>query len=437
MKVCFATYDSPPHLSGGNLWMQRLLPRLQMAGIELEVHLAAIGGKPGYMWAFFKEHKIPVRWMPAVTHLPSEVQGRLRFLEQAQPDIYVPWFGLSALYAAAYARRAGIATVGVLLSDDGYVWGIVDQFVNGDPDIRLSAVVPCSALLESLVDRTAAARGVVVRRIANGVPVPARTAAQVPGSVFRLVYTGRLVEEAKRISDVVKALCAATQNIPNLEAWITGEGEARPTVEEIIRENGKGRVHLLGLVDDVFDVLAQCHGLVLLSDYEGLPMSVLEAMATGVVPICLDTRSGVREVIEHGVNGLIVKDRGADFLATVRGLQSDPAKWRRLSLAARETVEQRYSIEASAREWVDLLEHLNRKQATRGHFQTAGVLQVPSPAPRFWVPGKKELQWKGALARYLRAVPPLYQMAKETVTLARKMKSETTIRRYARRQQID
>jgi glycosyltransferase involved in cell wall biosynthesis len=64
-------------------------------------------------------------------------------------------------------------------------------------------------------------------------------------------------------------------------------------------------------------------------------------MAIGVVPICLDSRSGIREAIEHGVNGLVVKDRAADFLAAVGYLQSDPAKWRQLSLAARETVLQR------------------------------------------------------------------------------------------------
>jgi glycosyltransferase involved in cell wall biosynthesis len=61
-------------------------------------------------------------------------------------------------------------------------------------------------------------------------------------------------------------------------------------------------------------------------------------MAIGGVPICLESRSGIREAIEHGVNGLVVKDRADDFLAAVSHLQSDPAKWRQLSLAARETV---------------------------------------------------------------------------------------------------
>jgi colanic acid/amylovoran biosynthesis glycosyltransferase len=422
MKVCFVTYDLSG-IGGATIFLERLLPILQTAGIEPEVHAMGRGGKPGVHCRFFKEQGITVRWTPLLMHVPYAVRSFLRLLEDSQPDIYVPFFVLPAYYAAGYAKRAGIPTVGALFSDELYFSGIVDEFVNGDPDFRLSAVVPVSTFLESQVSSTAAARGAIVRRIANGIPIPART-AEPAGSVFRLVYTGRLVEEAKRISEVTNALCAAAQNIPNLEAWMTGEGDARPAVEAIIREKGmSARVRLLGRVDNVYDVLAQCHGLVLLSDYEGLPVSVLEAMATGVVPICLDTRSGVREAIEHGVNGLIVNDRGADFLAAVRGLQSDPAKWQQLSLAARETARKRYSIEESARQWVDLLEHLFIRKAERADFPAFGTLRLPPPNPNFGIYGAS-LPWHKRTEDYIKTVPPLYRMARAAVAVRRKMKNQ-------------
>ena len=422
MKVCFATYDLP-HIGGATIFLERLLPILQVAGIEPEVHAMGSGGKPGVHCTLFNEQGITVRWTPLLMHVPYAVRSFLRLLEDGQPDIYVPFFVLPAYYAAGYARRAGIPTVGALFSDELYFSGIVDEFVNGDPDFRLSAVVPVSTFLESQVSSTAAPLGVIVRRIANGIPIPAGT-AEPAGPVFRLVYTGRLVEEAKRISDVTNALCAAAQNIPNLEAWLTGEGDARPAVEAIIREKGMGsRVRLLGRVDNVYDVLAQCHGLVLLSDYEGLPVSVLEAMATGVVPICLDTRSGVREAIEHGVNGLIVKDRGVEFLAAVRGLQSDPAKWQQLSLAARETARKRYSIEESARQWVDLLEHLFVRKPARAGFPAFGTLRLPPPNPKFGTYGAS-LPWRKRTEDYIKTVPPLYRMARAAVAVRRKMKSQ-------------
>src|SRR5262249_8457385 len=151
------------------------------------------------------------------------------------------------------------------------------------------------------------ALGVMVCPIAYGVPIPTKL-VEAPTSVFRLIYIGRLIQEQKRVIDVVTSLCAATQHISNLEAWIVGDGPERHAVEHIIRAKGNGRVRLLGWVENanIYNVLAQCHGLVLLSDYEGLPISVLEAMAVGVVPICLDMRSGIREAVEHEVNGLIV-----------------------------------------------------------------------------------------------------------------------------------
>jgi glycosyltransferase involved in cell wall biosynthesis len=300
-------------------------------------------------------------------------------------------------------------------TDDSYFWGIVDEFVHGDPDFRLSAIVTVSSFLESQIRPKAAPFGVMVRRIPSGISIPATT-AELPTSVFRLIYTGTLANLQKRISEVANALCIATQTIPNLEAWIVGDGVARPAVENIIRKTGMGsRVKLLGWVHNaqIYDLLAQCQSLVLLSDCEGMPVSVMEAMATGVVPICLDTRSGIREAIEHGVNGLIVKDRAADFFAAVRSLQSNPAKWQQMSLAARETARQRYSIEECARQWVDMLETLHKPGTPRADFIAPRLLRLPPPDSKFDIFGMSP--WTGRIADYIRATPPLYRMAKLTL----------------------
>ena len=418
MKVTFATYDAPRDVGGVSTWMQRILPLLQKAGVEVDVHVMAFDGKPGANCAFFKEHGIPVRWIPWQMHLPYAVRSFLKFLEESQPDVYVPNCIVPAYFAAGYARRSGIPTVGVLHSDDSFHWGLVDEFIKGRPEFRVSAVVPVSSFLESEVSSTAASLGVTVCRIGYGVPIPAKL-AEPPTSVFRLVYVGRLVEEQKRVSDVATALCAVAQRIPNLEAWIVGEGSARNAVEDIIRKKGNGRVRLLGRVDNanIYDVLGQCHGLVLLSDYEGLPVSMLEAMAAGVVPICLDVRSGIREALEHGVNGLIVKDRADDFFSAVKSL-SDSAKWQKLSLAARETVRQRYSVEECARQWVSLLRRLNSARAARASFKAPKVLRLPPRNPKF---GDQDMRlpWETRLRNYARSVPAIHRMAKAALAVWR------------------
>jgi hypothetical protein len=113
-----------------------------------------------------------------------------------------------------------------------------------------------------------------------------------------------------------------------------------------------------------------------------------------------------------------VKDRGDDFLAAVGHLQSDPAKWRQLSLAARETVLQRYSIEEGARQWIDLLEHLNKQKSASGDFRAPRVLRLPRPNPKS---GWLEQPWESGVKDYIRSVPPLYRMAKATVSVPRKL----------------
>jgi glycosyltransferase involved in cell wall biosynthesis len=419
MKVAFATYDAPRDVGGVSTWMQRTLPLLQAAGVELEVHVMAFGDKPGTNCAFFEQRGITVRLLPWQMHLPHAVRSFLKLLEESQPDVYVPNCLVPAYVAAGYARRSGIPTVGILHSDDPYYWGVVDEFIKGRPEFRVSTVVAVSSFLASEITSTAKALGVTVCRIGYGVPIPANPVAP-PTSVFRLVYTGRLVEEQKRISDVTTALCAAANSIPNLEAWIVGEGSARSTVEDIIRQEGNGCVRLLDRVDNanIYDVIAQCHGLVLLSDYEGLPISMLEAMAAGVVPICLDVRSGIREALEHGLNGLIVKDRADDFLSAVRALQGDRWKWRQLSLAARETVRRRYSVESCAHQWVGLLNRLNSPRAARAPFKAPHVLRLPPRNPKFGDQDMR-LSWKRRLQDYIRSVPALRRTAKAALAIRR------------------
>jgi colanic acid/amylovoran biosynthesis glycosyltransferase len=420
MKVAFATYDVEQDIGGVSTWMQRTLPLLRAANIDVEVHV--MGGH-GPNCTFYAQRGIPIRRIAWEYHLPGAVRSFLNLLEESQPDIYVPNCIVPAYFAAGYARRFGIPTVGILHSDDPFYWGVVDEFLAGNPEFRLSAVVPVSSFLESQISSMAAALGVTVRRIPYSVAIPENTATP-PGSDFRLIYTGRLEEQQKRASDVATALCEVARRIPNLEAWIVGEGRARPSVERIIQQKGMdARVQLLGRVDNakIYEMLTRCHGLVLLSDYEGLPISVLEAMAAGVVPICLDMRSGIREALTHEVNGLIVKDREQDFFDAVKSLHSNRVRWQQMSTAARETARRHYSVESSARQWEDLLLNLNKKRAMQAPFKAPWRLKLPPPNPKF---GNADMRvpWKRRLQERSRDMPLIYAAVKIILALGSKVK---------------
>jgi glycosyltransferase involved in cell wall biosynthesis len=175
---------------------------------------------------------------------------------------------------------------------------------------------------------------------------------------LRLIYVGRLVEEQKQILSVTRALCRVVRELQGTEAIIYGNGPDRERVRRCLEEEKVGdRVRLGGQIDnaDIQRVMLEAGVLVLLSDYEGLPIALLEAMACGLIPVCLRVRSGVGQLIEQGRTGFLVDDRGDDFVATIRAIASNAELRSRVSCGARERIVAEYSNEANASRWAALL----------------------------------------------------------------------------------
>jgi glycosyltransferase involved in cell wall biosynthesis len=83
-------------------------------------------------------------------------------------------------------------------------------------------------------------------------------------------------------------------------------------------------------------------------DRDGLPTSVLEAMAVGVPVITTDV-NGLADVVEHGKTGLVVPQRDpAGLAAAIERLLGDPELAADMAAAARERVEEGFSLERSA-----------------------------------------------------------------------------------------
>jgi SAM-dependent methyltransferase len=288
-----------------------------------------------------------------------------------------------AYYAARWAREAGIPTVGVLHSDDTFHRGLLSEFVFGPKAFRLSALVCVSSFLEQSVTGEQP-HDTLVARIPYGVPLSPRIAEPMNGGNLRLMYVGRLVEEQKRITEVTRALCRVVREVTGTEAVIYGDGPEAPRVEEIISAEGRGLpVQFAGRVDNgaMERHLIEGHALVLLSDYEGLPIALMEAMACGVVPICLQTRSGVGELVEDGVTGLLVRDRGKDFISAVQKLRQEPLLWQRLSSAARAKTANGYTTELAAEKWKDLFTRLQQSSGPRSTLVVSAPLSLPPVHP--------------------------------------------------------
>lgn len=111
-----------------------------------------------------------------------------------------------------------------------------------------------------------------------------------------------------------------------------------------------------GPTDDPAKVWRECHIALLPSYGEGVPLSLLEAAATARPMVGFDA-PGVRDLIEDGVNGVLVPLGDAEGLAeALKRLAEDPDLRARLGAAARNTVEQRYAARHIGAQLVDLIE---------------------------------------------------------------------------------
>jgi glycosyltransferase involved in cell wall biosynthesis len=311
----------------------------------------------------------------------QKIRWILETLSANPPDVFVPNMLVHALFAAAWVKKAGIPTVGMLHSDDKFYDGIIKEFVNGEDKFKLTSLVTCS---KYLFDKVAPKNScdIILKCIPYGVPTNNIPQTNFENSNLKLIYAGRLVEKQKRISDVVKAICKASNEIEGVEGIIYGHGEVETVTNLIKKHSINSKVKFGGPIanEEIFDVLSNANVFVLLSDYEGLPQSLLEAMACGLVPVCSDMKSGIPELITNNQTGMIVKDRSSDFLKTIKKLKEHPDLLIKISGNARQKALD-YSSENCTVSWVALLNELLLQNIAKTPIEIPANISLPQPHP--------------------------------------------------------
>lgn len=165
----------------------------------------------------------------------------------------------------------------------------------------------------------------------------ARNESRTPGA--HLVLVGRLAA-VKGVPVLLEALARVT-DIPGLRLTLVGDGPDRAALEARTRALGlSGRVTFAGYQtsSQVAATLRDADALVLPSFAEGLPVVLMEAMATGL-PVIATQIAGIPELVRDGENGRLVPPGNAEALAAaIRDLLSDPARARAMGAAGQARV---------------------------------------------------------------------------------------------------
>lgn len=153
-------------------------------------------------------------------------------------------------------------------------------------------------------------------------------------------------------SDLIKAMEQVVRRVPSVTCLVIGHGYLRAQLEEEVRRAGLERaVRFLGFRRDVPDLLQTLDLFVLPSLSEGLPLSLLEAMAAGKPVVATDV-GGNKEVIEDGVTGYLLPPRRPDLLAErLIALLENPHVGRAIGAKAQAAIQERFSLETMVQQY--------------------------------------------------------------------------------------
>jgi glycosyltransferase involved in cell wall biosynthesis len=208
-----------------------------------------------------------------------------------------------------------------------------------------------------------------IKTIANGIDVMAFERAEpLPllkaedSTVVGLVARLDLQKGFEYLLRAARELCKTS---PGLKIVIAGEGPDRNAIEEMVQQYGlQSNVILAGQQSNMPAVYAAMDIFVLPSLNEGLPMTVLEAMAASK-PVIATRVGAIPSVIKDGESGLLVDPKNSEGLRNaIASLLDDPERRRRMGTQAHAWVSQNYTSEAMALKYRDMYEEVLGKPAT-------------------------------------------------------------------------
>jgi glycosyltransferase involved in cell wall biosynthesis len=379
--IVFSIDSGTQVISGVTTWMQALVLRLHADGVPVRVLLHHIGPHPerSSIGVPLRSAGVTVDVIPRGANMDQDVRATLTVLERYRPSVFLPQCLFSMYFAAEVAGAQGLPWVLTMHSDDPDYWALAEAL---RPEQVNGRVVAVSAQLTSDLRARGLAESPVM--IPYGVPVTERVAAW-SNAPFRVAFSGRMVEEQKRLSLVVDVLLEACRTDARMGAVLFGDGPQRAKAEQRVMEVGLAeRIRFTGRLtpEAVRTQLQGCQAMLLMSDYEGLPVALLEAMAQGVVPVVRSIPSGVPELVSHEATGLLVGEDVEGAVAALRRLADDRELWERCAQGAFERVATRYSEEMSYSGWLKLLAELAQLRRDGVPLAQPAAIQLPPHDPR-------------------------------------------------------
>lgn len=277
-----------------------------------------------------------------------------RYLRRGRFDL-VQTYGLRADVVTRWAAgRLGIPVVGSIASTESWrrrphVW--LDRMTSGPVAIWISV---CHATARRFMEREGFPHE-RIRIVYSGIPdapppdADQRQAARRGWGLKTEVPVIGVVANLmppKGYPVLIRAMAILREEFPDIVCLCAGRDASEGRIPRLAREEGvESHFRWLGFQADPAPVRAAADLIVLASHWEGLPVTLIEAMREAR-PIVATTVGGVHEMIEDGVQGLLIAP--GDPLALAQAIQrllNNPERRARMGAAARRRFEERFRVE--------------------------------------------------------------------------------------------
>jgi glycosyltransferase involved in cell wall biosynthesis len=206
-----------------------------------------------------------------------------------------------------------------------------------------------------------AAPKVPCRYLAHGIPIPDESLAREanPGGPLKIIYFGRLTEG--KGTRVFPEIIDQLHDGRILFRWtFHGAGPDEGFLRtRLAAEIASGEVTMSAPVsrDELFSIVRRHDVFIMASEIEGGPLTLLEAMALGLVPVCNDIPCLIQEVI-HPDNGFCIPREPRRYAESLAILHRNRTQLEQMSTAARKTIRADYSTQAMAGRYLNFIKSL-------------------------------------------------------------------------------
>ena len=351
MRIAIVTAYFPPHKGGQERHVLELARGLVDLGHEVSVITSVLSGYPA-----MAQEDFHIIWIPSF-RIGSDALtfGLVKALAEVTADVIHVHSPLSIISTQAAARRGSTPMVVTYHGDFFKKGRLSNCFKRIRNSLQLPYVLDRAHTVIALSRSDAALLATYgqdperIEVVSPGMDMDRFEDGPEPGSRVdqKLLYVGRVVYQ-KGVRELMHSFAALCEDEEGVELVVAGDGDDLEEMKELTRRlKVEDKVSFRGWVnrDELIGLYHEATALILPSFSEGMPYAVLEAMAAGRPVICSRV-SGLEEVVDHGVNGLLYDLGDEEGLrnAMLR-LVRDPEESRRMGQRGREDCLKRFSQE--------------------------------------------------------------------------------------------